>query len=480
MRNLIILAIFLTILPSTMAAVTLTIEPSTQTIQPGENFAVNVVLDNSETIWGFSFKLYEEPIGAIFLSEAQPQQRISGGLNSATELGDKVTVFSAFAGSSAGIPAGTGAVYTLHYSVPASATPGTYQLEARDLYVSNSQGFSVPATVSGTTVEVEDNGYAGLWLPDISTKVGKTADATLCATNTHPGKELKGIDVTIKHNSAIAEVENVQLLKGTGSSSIEKGSTHITATGTSVQSSDCGQNSGVSIAKITYKGLSAGKTALSFSTIELSDGQGQLFSVQTGNREGELDVTGQSTSSGSGGGGGGGGSSVKTATDTCRKCPEGKYTCCGATTDYVSYLCRRPETYTNLCKTAQTEAATQQALPPTQFFTQIEPTNEYVPTIKTEEPKPAESKPQIPQPAKEPSAPQLQTPMKQETPDIGFSKIIMAVIIVLAFGALIAYATHRPKHPPASQTSETKQKEQPVRHSNSAEIIRKKLEQSKK
>ena len=420
--HLLILAII--ILPSAFA-VSIAVVPSSQTITAGETFTADIVLDNNETIWGFSFKLHEGIASDIELLSAEPQPRIEGGLNSAAENGNKVTVFSAFAGTTPGIAEGTGAVYKLVYSVPESVPAGQHFLDPQELYVSNSQGASIQATITGATINVQssEQGYMGLWLPEVSTKTGKIVEVTLCATNTYTTKTLKGIEAVITHNSAIAEVQTVQVIEGAGSSSIKKSSTQITTIGAAVKDADCDKNSGKAIAKITYEGVSAGTTTLTFSAVELLDDKGQLFSLQTTNTNGKISVTSQS--SGSSGSGSGGGGSKSTTKDVCRNC--GQYTCCGPTLAHVNYLCKRAGATTN-CKLNQPVQQT-----PSRFFEAI-PAQEEITTQTVQEP---EQKPK--------QEPQLQIPQRATPEPRAITRLIWAMIVVILVIAIAVYLSTKLK-----------------------------------
>jgi len=173
MRFVTLIFIMCILLPSALA-LSFTIEPTSQTVQAGSNFIVDVNLYNDVPIWGFSFQLEEYPASDIAFTNGLPQPRINGGLNSATENGHIVTVLSAFGGTTPGIATGIGSVYKLTYTVPDYVAPGTYTLEPEDLFVSDAQGQQLQADILGATITVENpNDYAGFVLPEEYVITGK-------------------------------------------------------------------------------------------------------------------------------------------------------------------------------------------------------------------------------------------------------------------------------------------------------------------
>jgi hypothetical protein len=354
--------ILLLLLPAVFAT-ELTIEAPT-TVLPGQTFDVEIILT------GETFGVELDVTSDLTYNS---HETTIDGLTSVAQ-NDNTVSFASIATQE--IESGT--LYTLSYT---AETEGEYEINIQNLFLSNLQGNEISSTSTNAVVLVEDVGTTGLSLPSVSVKKGKTVDVELCVTNTRLN-ELKEVGVTVNHNPNIVKVTNVNLLQGTGTPKIENGKTVLDATGASILNSDCEQNTGVKIARITYQGLNKGTTKLSFTTATLADISGT--NVVQNNDEGQITVTQTTSGSGSSSGSGGGGGGVK---NTCYPCTSNNYQCCTPTRQLATQFCNKPEAHSFYCKqtsTPKTTKATPIVAPP-MFNLPITP--QTTPEVKKEQPK---------------------------------------------------------------------------------------------
>ncbi|MBW2969587.1 hypothetical protein KY319_00490 [Candidatus Woesearchaeota archaeon] len=273
------------ILPTVSAAITFTITPETQTVNPGNIINLNLNVNNDQAFWGFSMKIDETPVSPIDYNTGTPSARLTGSFNGITEnTPDRITPYAIFAGNTEGITPGTGAIFTLTYTIPTETPPGTYSLTPSELAVSDQNGNPITgATITGASITVQETTgpVVGYTLPELTGGLEETKEVTVCLSNTEP-ETVTGAELTITHNEDIAKVTKVELLQGTGTSTIEEGSTQITITGLNVQNADCSAQTGANIAKIHYYLRALGTTPLNVQSATATPYSPQQFQNNNG------------------------------------------------------------------------------------------------------------------------------------------------------------------------------------------------------
>lgn len=293
MKRTIALWMLVLLLPSAYAAIDFTIEPATQTAQAGDTIQLTLDVNNDETFWGFSVRLNEDT--PLTFDQATASARLDNGFNDAIDSDTYLTLYSIFAGTSAGIVPGTGPLFTIDYTIPAETAPGTIQITPSQLTVSDSEGGNLPAGITGASITIEEPPEeepisTGFYLPpDMYGEIDTTVDVPLCVENTDT-RALTDMEATITHDQNIVSVAQVIFNQGDGEATVEEGSTSITLTDLNIQGADCSDETGETVATIRYYLHSIGVTPLMFDTAQASDGT-TPFSVQAlNNQNGQLGV----------------------------------------------------------------------------------------------------------------------------------------------------------------------------------------------
>ncbi len=290
MKKLTLLLMLALILPTVQAAITFTITPATQTVQPGQTFNVNLNVNNDQAFWGFSLKIDENPTGPIAYTTSTTSTRLTGSFNGITiNNPNRITPYALFAGNTPGITTGTGALFTMTYTVPSDTPPGQYTLIPSQLTISDQNGNPITgATITGATITVNEilTPFVGYKLPELIGNVEETIEVPICLSNTE-ANAVTGADITITHNGELAKVTKVDILRGTGSSQITEGSTHITITGLNILNANCNAQTGVNVAKIHYYLRALGTTPLTVQSATATPYSPQQFA----NNNGQIQVT---------------------------------------------------------------------------------------------------------------------------------------------------------------------------------------------
>ncbi|VVB81734.1 Cohesin domain protein [uncultured archaeon] len=458
------LLLILIMAASASAATTFTLSPVSG--EPGQTVTVNLNLQNDAPIWGFSAKITES--SPITFSTSTSGTRLGGGLSGATaNTPDKTTVYSAFGGNTPGIPAGTGPIMTLSYTIPEATPAGEYQLDITELTVSDSEGNPLEATGTGAKIKVIAP-LTKLKLPKVRGTIKAPVDVNICLSNTRLQRAVKSTNMVITHDPRIVKATSVSIKQGSGSHTIASDSVTIAVNGLNVQNADCDAQTGVNIATIRYTPVAAGTSALTFQSASATDQSSQPFSTQQFDDEnGEITLDhcygdddcneGGSctrgvceqgtchyyTISGCGPGGGSGGSQQYAFTG-CKTCSYEQYSCCGTNLEMINRMCERPKMYPGYC-TFEGETT------PT-----FSPTSEETEGIEQPTEQPATPAPeQTPAPPSPPEAPKVIAPTtgqatqtetteapKTETPrkPIDTVNTILWTMAILLFGASICTA----------------------------------------
>lgn len=340
-------SLLLLLVLSTSAAAALNFSMQTQIVYPGQDANITLGLQNDIPIWGFTLKIQENPSSPIDFFNATQTARLSGGLNGATRnTQDKITLYSVFAGNTQGILPGEEGLFTLTYKIPNNTPYGQYQLEPTGLSVSDNNGQTIEASITGASIVVVEEPPTELRLPEVSGRINSPMEVPICLSNTEENQVVKTASMIITHNSTMAKATSVKINNGTGTYEIKETEVEINISMLNVKNADCEQNTGANVAIITYIPLSVGSSPLIFQTASTTYEFAESFTTQAVQTKNGM-ITGQNTaktqsSSGKATTGGGAG-----APKNCAQC--GNYTCCGVNNEQAGYFCKNPETYSSQC-----------------------------------------------------------------------------------------------------------------------------------
>lgn len=269
-----------------VAALNFSLQPATHTAHAGDNITLALSLSNTHSLWGFSLALTEQPNHLAYQS-ATPSARLSHGLNgNVTAPNSTTTLYSLHHANTTGITPGNGTLYTLAYTIPATAPEGVIHLNATELQTADANGTSLNATITNATIRVVGNQtpLTQFHLPTNTYGLpGQTVNVTFCITHL-PTTPLTAATATIQHNPAIAHATNVTFHAGNGDATLESGITNFSIANLSITNADCEQGTGSHAATITYHLEKLGVSPLTFTNANAEESS-TPFSIQSTHAE---------------------------------------------------------------------------------------------------------------------------------------------------------------------------------------------------